>query len=72
MANSLLQAEKMAATARMASTIAHEINNPLEAIINLVFLAKSKSVDPEVLGYLDAAEHEMNRVSHIARQTLSY
>jgi len=72
MANSLLQAEKIAATGKMAATIAHEINNPLEAVVNLLFLAREKAVDPEQLAYLSAADREIARVSHIARQTLGY
>jgi PAS domain S-box-containing protein len=69
---SLLQAEKIAATGRMAATIAHEINNPLEAIVNLIFLARDRATDPEQIAYLDAAESEVGRVSHIAKQTLGY
>jgi PAS domain S-box-containing protein len=69
---SLLQAEKIAATGRMAATIAHEINNPLEAVINLLFLMRKKITDDEGLGYLAAAEEELERVSHIAKQTLGY
>lgn len=69
---SLLQAEKIAATGKMAATIAHEINNPLEAVVNLLFLAKKKAVDPEQADYLSAAENEVARVSHVARQTLGY
>jgi PAS domain S-box-containing protein len=72
MANSLLQAEKIAATGRMAATIAHEINNPLEAVVNLLFLARERAVDSEQLAYLSAADREIARVSHIARQTLGY
>ena len=72
MANSLLQAEKIAATGKMAATIAHEINNPLEAVINLLFLARKRAVDSEQLAYLNAADREIARVSHIARQTLGY
>jgi len=72
MANSLLQAEKIAATGKMAATIAHEINNPLEAVINLLFLARERAVDSEQLAYLNAADREIARVSHIARQTLGY
>jgi len=44
---SLLQAEKIAATGRMAATIAHEINNPLEAVVNLLYLLRPKIADPE-------------------------
>jgi PAS domain S-box-containing protein len=70
--HSLLQAEKIAATGRMAATIAHEINNPLEAVVNLLYLIRPTITNPEGLGYLDTAENELSRVSHIARQTLGY
>jgi PAS domain S-box-containing protein len=69
---SLLQAEKIAATGRMAATIAHEINNPLEAVMNLLFLLRPKIADEEGSNYLAAAESELGRVSHIAKQTLGY
>ena len=46
MEHSLLQAEKIAATGRMAATIAHEINNPLEAVVNLLFLLRPMSHQP--------------------------
>lgn len=72
MANSLLQAEKIAATGKMAATIAHEINNPLEAVVNLLYLAREKATDPEQGSYLSAADREIARISHIARQTLGY
>jgi PAS domain S-box-containing protein len=73
MERSLIQAEKLAATGRMAATIAHEINNPLESVMNLVFLArKSVPSDSKVCAYLETAEKEIERVSHIARQTLGY
>lgn len=72
METSLLQAEKIAATGRMAATIAHEINNPLEAVMNLLYLAREKATDAEQLGYLNSAESEVMRVSHIAKQTLGY
>jgi PAS domain S-box-containing protein len=68
---SLLQAEKIAATGRMAATIAHEVNNPLEAITNLLYLLRSKVTD-EGRQYLSTAEDEIMRVSHIAKQTLGY
>jgi PAS domain S-box-containing protein len=70
---SLIQAEKIAAAGRMAATIAHEVNNPLEAVTNLIYLAKSNAEDPEeVRTFLGAAEGEIARVSHIAKQTLGF
>ena len=69
---SLLQAEKLAATGRMAATIAHEINNPLEAVVNLLFLLRPTIAGEEGLGYLATAESELARVSHIAKQTLGF
>lgn len=70
---SLLQAEKIAAAGRMAATIAHEVNNPLEAVTNLIYLAKSNADDPDqVRAFLGTAESEVARVSHIAKQTLGF
>ena len=69
----LIQSEKLAATGRMAATIAHEINNPLESVINLIFLARQHSAGSgKAHQYLLTAEEELERVSHIARQTLGY
>jgi PAS domain S-box-containing protein len=68
----LLQAEKIAATGRMAATIAHEINNPLEAVTNLLYLLRPMITDPDGITYLGAAESELSRVSHISKQTLGY
>jgi PAS domain S-box-containing protein len=70
--NSLIQAEKIAATGRMAATIAHEINNPLEAVLNLLYLLRPLVEGSEGRNYLNTAEVELNRVSHIAKQTLGY
>lgn len=65
--------EKLAAAGRLAATVAHEINNPLEAVTNLVFLAKRDLSDPKKVGdYLQLASRELDRVSHIARQTLGF
>jgi PAS domain S-box-containing protein len=69
---SLLQAEKIAATGRMAATIAHEINNPLEAVVNLLYLLRPMISDRVGIHYLDSVESELARVSHIAKQTLGY
>ena len=69
----LLQSEKIAATGRMAATIAHEINNPLEAVLNLVFLARQSCAEnSDTHRYLETAENEVERVSSIARTTLGY
>lgn len=69
----LLQSEKLAATGRMAAAVAHEINNPLESLINLIFLAKQQSEeDSQIYKLLVTAEDELERVAHIARQTLGY
>jgi PAS domain S-box-containing protein len=72
MEQSLLQAEKIAATGRMAATIAHEINNPLESVMNLLYLLREKITDDDGRGFLATAEEELGRVSHIAKQTLGY
>jgi PAS domain S-box-containing protein len=69
---SLLQAEKIAATGRMAATIAHEINNPLEAVVNLLYLLRPMITDPVGINYFRSVETEIGRVSHIAKQTLGY
>jgi PAS domain S-box-containing protein len=69
----LVQSEKLAATGRMAAAIAHEINNPLESLMNLIFLARQNCPDGSKGNrYLLTAEEELERVSHIARQTLGY
>lgn len=73
MEKNLLQAEKIAATGKMAATIAHEINNPLESVLNLIYLARTNAADTEqVVSYLNTAEEELLRVAHIAKQTLGY
>ncbi|KAA6461062.1 PAS domain S-box protein [Acidobacteria bacterium AB60] len=69
----VLQAEKLAATGRMAAAIAHEINNPLESLMNVIYLARTQSVpESKVQQLLLVAEGELERVAHIARQTLGY
>ncbi|HEY7401903.1 MAG TPA: PAS domain S-box protein [Candidatus Angelobacter sp.] len=65
--------EKLAAAGRLAATVAHEINNPLEAVTNLVYLAKRDLQDAQKVGaYLELASRELDRVAHIARQTLGF
>jgi two-component system, NtrC family, sensor kinase len=69
----LLASERLAATGRIAHTIAHEINNPLEAVTNLVFLLNTSLDQREVAqSYVDLASQELSRVSRIARQILSF
>ncbi|HEX2918589.1 MAG TPA: ATP-binding protein [Edaphobacter sp.] len=68
----LLQTEKLTAVGQMASTIAHEINNPLEAVTNLLYLARESAILPEVQSYILTAEEELKRVSAIASQTLRF
>ena len=68
----LLQSEKLAAVGRLASSIAHEINNPLESITNLLYLARSSTNLGEIHSFLDLADAELRRVSIIANQTLRF
>jgi PAS domain S-box-containing protein len=69
----LRQSEKLAATGRLASTLAHEINNPLAAITNVLYLLRHKpGLDEETLSQLSMADEELRRVSHITRNLLSF
>jgi signal transduction histidine kinase len=69
----LLRSEKLAAVGRMAASIAHEINNPLAAVTNTLYLARTNAEDAaSVRQYLDLADDELKRVSHITRQTLGF
>jgi len=65
--------EKLAAAARLSATVAHEINNPLEAVVNLIFIARqADDASPGVVHALDLADQELQRVAHITRQTLGF
>jgi PAS domain S-box-containing protein len=65
--------EKLASAGRMAATMAHEINNPLEAVGNLIYLAASDPLLSDASRqYLWAADQELTRVAHITRQTLGF
>lgn len=69
----LLRSQKLAAMGKLASTVAHEINNPLEAVTNLLYLARSSDTSPaETQGYLASAERELARLSNITRLTLGF
>ncbi|MGB6870265.1 MAG: PAS domain S-box protein [Acidobacteriaceae bacterium] len=65
--------ERLASVGRLAATVAHEINNPLEAVTNLLYLACQNPDLPEsARTCLTAADEELKRVAHIARQTLGF
>lgn len=68
----LVRSEKLAAVGRLASSIAHEINNPLAAITNLLYLALRYDSSAEVQDLLTQADRELRRVSKIANQTLRF
>ena len=69
----LRESEKLAATGRLAATIAHEINNPLEAVTNLIYLARTDGEMPvHVQQLLDTADSELARVAQLAQQTLGF
>jgi signal transduction histidine kinase len=68
----LRQSDKLAAVGRLASSIAHEINNPLEAVTNLLYLLNGTPLNQVQRGYLDTARQELARVSEIAAQTLTF
>ncbi len=68
----LRRSEKLAATGRLAATMAHEINNPLEAVTNLIYLAQQYASESDVRECLAAAEQELARVSHLTKQTLGF
>lgn len=69
----LQQSEKFAITGRLAATIAHEINNPLNSVTNLLFLINSEpTASPRILELGKAAEQELTRVAHIVQRTLGF
>jgi PAS domain S-box-containing protein len=71
--SALRQSEKLAATGRLAATIAHEINNPLEAVTNLIYLVKTDPNLPSTAQHLlETADQELARVAQIAQQTLGF
>ncbi len=69
----LVQSEKLAAVGRLAASIAHEINNPLESVTNLLYLARMHEDLPrDIEDYLDIAERELRRAAAITSQTLRF
>jgi signal transduction histidine kinase len=71
--DALRKTEKLAAAGRLAASIAHEINNPLEAVTNLLYLLRRHpSLDGEAVGYADLAQQEISRVADMTQQTLRF
>jgi PAS domain S-box-containing protein len=71
--DALRKSEKLAAAGRLAATIAHEINNPLEAVTNLLYiLGLNDKWDDNTRTYVAQAEHELARIAHVTRQTLGF
>jgi PAS domain S-box-containing protein len=68
----LINSERLAAAGRMANTLAHEINNPLEALTNLVYLLQTHDLPPAAQELASVAARELERVGHITRSTLSF
>ncbi len=69
----LRQSEKVAATGRLAASIAHEINNPLASVMNALYILRTNSKIPDsALVYVKTAEEELARVVHITKQTLGF
>lgn len=69
----LRKTEKLAAMGKMAGIVAHEINNPLNAISNIFYLLRQHaSLDDEARTYASWAEQELARVTQITKQTLSF
>lgn len=68
----LMQSEKLAVVGRLASSIAHEINNPLEAVTNLLYLVRQSRTLEEAKSYTELAEVELRRASAITTQTLRF
>ena len=68
----LLRSEKLAVAGRLATSIAHEINNPLEAVTNLCFLARNAPGLNDSKLYLEMAERELSRIAQFTSQTLRF
>ena len=64
--------ERLASVGRLAATVAHEMNNPLEAVTNLVYLAQRTESIEQIKEFLASAEAELGRASLITKQTLGF
>jgi two-component system NtrC family sensor kinase len=71
--DALVKSEKLASVGRMSAVMAHEMNNPLAAVTDLVYLAQTvEGVPAQILEYLATATGELKRIAHITRQTLGF
>lgn len=68
----LMRAEKLAAAGKLAASIAHEVNNPLEGLTNVLYLANESKELTEVHQWLEQAQAEVSRLSYITRRTLGF
>jgi PAS domain S-box-containing protein len=68
----LRKTEKLAVAGRLAATIAHEINNPLEAVTNLLYILRTSNIDEQSRQYALNAEEELSRVTQIVTQSLRF
>jgi signal transduction histidine kinase len=69
--DALIRTEKLATAGRLAATVAHEINNPLSAALNAVFIAKSRCSE-ELRDQMELADRELKRVAAVVRQSLGF
>jgi PAS domain S-box-containing protein len=69
----LRRTERLATAGRLAATVAHEVNNPLESVTNLIFICQNEpDLNDNLRRYLKMADEELSRVAHIVRQTLGF
>jgi PAS domain S-box-containing protein len=68
----LIRSEKLALVGRLAASISHEINNPLAAVLNLLYLINQNSTEETIKEFSASAQQELARVSHIVTHTLRF
>jgi signal transduction histidine kinase len=69
----LRKTEKLAAAGRLAASVAHEINNPLESVTNLLYILQHhEPMDTQAIEFITTAQAELARVSEITQQTLRF